>query len=48
MKSLKVKNILDKGAEKDMNKDIKRNEDIREIEEALEDLKQGKVITLDY
>ena len=35
MKSLKVKNILDKGAEESMNNDIKRNKDIREIEEAL-------------
>lgn len=34
MKSLKVKNILDKGAEESMNNDIKRNKDIREIEEA--------------
>ena len=37
MKSLKVKNILDKGAEERMNNDIKRNKDIREIEEALEE-----------
>ena len=37
MKSLKVKNILDKGAEESMSNDIKRNKDIRGIEEALEE-----------
>ena len=47
MKSLKVKNILDKGAEKDMSKDIKRNEDIREIEEALEEKRIRETQNLD-
>ena len=46
MKSLKVKNIL-KGAENDMSNDIKRNEDIREIEEALEEKRIRETQNLD-
>ena len=47
MKSLKVKNILDKGAEESMNNDIKRNKDIREIEEALEEKRIRETQNLD-
>ena len=47
MKSLKVKNILDKGAEESMSNDIKRNKDIREIEEALEEKRIRETQNLD-
>lgn len=47
MKSLKVKNILDKGAKESMNNDIKRNKDIREIEEALEEKRIRETQNLD-
>ena len=47
MKSLKVKNILDKGAEESMSNDIKRNKDIRGIEEALEEKRIRETQNLD-